>query len=121
MEHEGISSEKYRRYAYPQSGEAYFDAADFHPVARVRLAQDAGMKWMCRTTRHHDGFSLFDSRIPMPLPACKPSIEIWWRNMSKPVALRAAGAMDETLGIIGQHFRKSSSNLNRPSHFLAVE
>src|SRR5450759_2461348 len=61
MEHEGIPPEKYRQYGYPESGEAYFDAADFHPKAWAKLAKDAGMKWMCLTTRHHDGFSLFDS------------------------------------------------------------
>src|SRR5450432_2846544 len=61
MQNEAISPEKYRQYAYPKSGEAYFDAADFHPEAWAQLAKDAGMKWMCLTTRHHDGFCLFDS------------------------------------------------------------
>jgi len=61
MQNEGISPEKYRQYAYPESGEACFDAADFHPEAWAKLAKDAGMKWICLTTRHHDGFSLFDS------------------------------------------------------------
>ena len=64
MEHEGISPEKYREFAYPESGDAFFDAADFHPEAWAALAKDAGMKWMCLTTRHHDGFSLFDSPHP---------------------------------------------------------
>ncbi|MDR3459780.1 MAG: alpha-L-fucosidase [Verrucomicrobiae bacterium] len=64
MEHEAISPEKYRQYPFPESGEAYFDAADYHPEAWAQLARDAGMKWMCLTTRHHDGFSLFDSPHP---------------------------------------------------------
>jgi alpha-L-fucosidase len=64
MEHEAITPEKYREFAYPQSGDAYFDAADYHPQAWAQLAKDAGMKWMCLTTRHHDGFCLFDSPHP---------------------------------------------------------
>jgi hypothetical protein len=61
MQNEGISPETHRPYAYPESGDVYFDAADYHPEAWAQLAKDAGMKWMCLTTRHHDGFWLFDS------------------------------------------------------------
>jgi len=64
MQNEGISPEKYRQYAFPESGDAYFDAADYHPEDWARLAKEAGMKWMCLTTRHHDGFCLFDSPHP---------------------------------------------------------
>jgi len=64
MEHEGIRPEEYRQYAFPSSGKEYFDAADFHPEQWAQLAKDAGMKWMCLTARHHDGFCLFDSPHP---------------------------------------------------------
>jgi alpha-L-fucosidase len=64
MENEGILPDKYRKLAYPESGDAYFDAADYHPEAWAQLAKDAGMKWMCLTTRHHEGFCLFDSPYP---------------------------------------------------------
>ena len=64
MENQGILPEKYRQYAFPESGDAYFDAADYHPEAWAKLANDAGMKWMCLTARHHDGFCLFDSPHP---------------------------------------------------------
>jgi alpha-L-fucosidase len=64
MENQGILPEKYRQFAFPESGEACFDAADYHPEAWARLARDAGMKWMCLTARHHDGFCLFDSPHP---------------------------------------------------------
>jgi len=64
MQNEGILPEDYRQYAYPDSGDAYFDAADYHPEAWAQLAKDAGMKLMCLTTRHHDGFCLFDSPYP---------------------------------------------------------
>jgi alpha-L-fucosidase len=58
MQNEGILPEDYRQYAYPASGEACFDAANYHPEAWAQLAKDAGMKFMCLTTRHHDGFCL---------------------------------------------------------------
>ncbi|MGB8356522.1 MAG: alpha-L-fucosidase [Chthoniobacteraceae bacterium] len=64
MENQGIPPEKYRKTAYPESGDAYFDAASYHPEKWAKLAKEAGMKWMCLTTRHHEGFSLFDSPHP---------------------------------------------------------
>lgn len=43
-------------------------AQKFNPARDVtdawaKLARDAGMKYMCLTTRHHDGFCLFDSKV----------------------------------------------------------
>ena len=38
-----------------------FNAAKFDAGAWVRLAKQAGMKYIVITTKHHDGFSLFDS------------------------------------------------------------
>lgn len=43
-------------------------AENFHPHAYdpakwVALAKDAGMKYVILTTRHHDGYCLFDSRV----------------------------------------------------------
>ncbi len=40
-----------------------FTPDKFNPEEWVKLARDAGMKYMVFTTRHHDGFSLFDSRV----------------------------------------------------------
>jgi len=38
-----------------------FTAEDFDAKAIVRLAKKAGMKYITLTTRHHDGFSLYDT------------------------------------------------------------
>jgi alpha-L-fucosidase len=43
-------------------------AAQWNPVkfdaeAWVRLAEDAGMKYIVITSKHHDGFALFDSKV----------------------------------------------------------
>jgi alpha-L-fucosidase len=45
--------------------EAYFNtftAEDFDARAWARLAKGAGMRYACLTTRHHEGFSLYDTR-----------------------------------------------------------
>lgn len=40
-----------------------FDPKDFNPKEWVARARDAGMKYVILTTRHHDGFCLFDSKV----------------------------------------------------------
>ena len=35
----------------------------FDAKAWAAIAQEAGMKYMVLTTKHHDGFSMFDSRL----------------------------------------------------------
>jgi alpha-L-fucosidase len=39
-----------------------FNPQKFDPVAWVALAKAAGMKYITITSRHHDGFSMFDTR-----------------------------------------------------------
>ena len=39
-----------------------FTAADFDARALARLARAAGMRYITLTTRHHEGFSLYDTR-----------------------------------------------------------
>lgn len=57
MSMEGIDKDEYEKYAeqfYPEEGccEKW-----------AKLAKDAGMKYMVLTTRHHEGFSLWDSKV----------------------------------------------------------
>jgi len=54
---ERTSPAEYARYAEEFRAECY------DPAAWVALARMAGMRYMVLTTRHHDGFSLFDSRV----------------------------------------------------------
>jgi alpha-L-fucosidase len=42
---------------------AQFNPVKFDPDAWVQLAQDAGMKYMVITSKHHDGFALFGSKV----------------------------------------------------------
>ncbi len=39
-----------------------FTAKDFNPREIARLAKNAGMKYIVLTTRHHEGFSLYDTK-----------------------------------------------------------
>jgi len=39
-----------------------FTASEFNPRAIARMAKEAGMRYMTLTTRHHEGFSLYDTR-----------------------------------------------------------
>lgn len=55
MFNEPIDKDDYARLA------AQFTAQRFDGAALAQLARDAGMKYMVLTTRHHDGFCLFDS------------------------------------------------------------
>ena len=40
-----------------------FNPVKYDPEAWVRLAKDAGMKYIIITSKHHDGFALFDSAV----------------------------------------------------------
>jgi alpha-L-fucosidase len=39
-----------------------FDPLKYDPAEWVRVAKDAGMKYIVITSKHHDGFSLFDTK-----------------------------------------------------------
>jgi alpha-L-fucosidase len=42
---------------------AFFNPQKFDPKEWVSLAKNAGMKYITITSRHHDGFSMFDSKV----------------------------------------------------------
>src|ERR1700719_2442893 len=50
-----IPREDYEKFA------AHFNPVKFDASAWVRTAQDAGMKYIVITSKHHDGFCLFDT------------------------------------------------------------
>lgn len=51
-----LNMSDYERYA------AEFNPVDFDPRSWADLAKNAGMKYVVFTTKHHDGFCMFDSR-----------------------------------------------------------
>src|SRR5438067_3621249 len=42
---------------------AFFNPVDFDPAAWVSLAKAAGMKYITITSKHHDGFAMFDYKV----------------------------------------------------------
>ncbi|MEZ4656963.1 MAG: alpha-L-fucosidase [Caldilineaceae bacterium] len=52
-----ISDEDYQKYF------DYFDPDLYDPAAWAQAAKDAGMKYFVVTTKHHDGFCLWDSAL----------------------------------------------------------
>jgi len=48
---------EYRQYAKD------FNPVQYDPDAWVRLAKEAGMKYIVITSKHHDGFALYDSKV----------------------------------------------------------
>jgi alpha-L-fucosidase len=55
MSHGEVPTEDYEKLA-PQ-----FNPTKYDPAAWVAAAKDAGMKYLVITSKHHDGFALFDS------------------------------------------------------------
>jgi len=54
--YEQISNEEYYKYFEE------FNPVKYDPVKWAKLAKKAGMKYAVMTTKHHDGFCLFDSK-----------------------------------------------------------
>jgi len=92
MENEAIPPDKYRKFATPESGDEYFAADRFDPKAWAKLAKDAGMRWLCLTARHHDGYSLFD----VPHPNAFTSVQTHKRDF---VAEYVAAVREAGLGV----------------------
>jgi len=57
MEWANIPRAEYEKFA-PQFNPVQFDAKQW-----VRIAKDAGMKYIVITSKHHDGFALYDSKV----------------------------------------------------------
>jgi alpha-L-fucosidase len=62
MHTKAITPEVYRARA--ESPDTGFTATKFKPSDWAELAKSAGMKYTVLTTRHHDGYALFDSKHP---------------------------------------------------------
>ncbi|MBC8054595.1 MAG: alpha-L-fucosidase [Sphingobacteriaceae bacterium] len=57
MNHAKIPVAEYKEYA------KQFYPVNYNAEAWVKMAKDAGMKYIVITSKHHDGFALFDSKV----------------------------------------------------------
>ena len=80
---------EYRKFATDPGDGVYFDANDYDPAAWAKIAKDSGIKYMCLTARHHDGFALFDSRHPNAFTSIQTIHRDLYAEYVK--AVRAAG------------------------------
>lgn len=62
----GLQEQALARYNIPydeyESMAMRFNPVDFDPEKWVLLAKKAGMKYICFTTKHHDGFCMWDTK-----------------------------------------------------------
>lgn len=59
----GSNPENYFAYKKEYEGlQTTFNPTEFNPQKWAKAAKDAGMKYVVFTTKHHDGFSMFDSK-----------------------------------------------------------
>jgi len=57
MNNQNISIDEYEKLP------SFFNPIDYDADQWVKMAKDAGMKYITITSRHHDGFSMFDSKV----------------------------------------------------------
>ncbi|MGI9540604.1 MAG: alpha-L-fucosidase, partial [Flavobacteriaceae bacterium] len=57
MHNQNIAIDEYEKLP------AFFNPIDFDPKEWVALVKEAGMNYITITSRHHDGFSMFDSKV----------------------------------------------------------
>jgi len=57
---DSMSYEQYKKWYWGLKDQ--FNPVSFNPERWAKAAADAGMKYMVFTTKHHDGFNLFDTR-----------------------------------------------------------
>jgi alpha-L-fucosidase len=51
-----------------------FNPVKFDAEAWAQLAQDAGMKYLVITSKHHDGFAMFGSKATTPFPTWRAPV-----------------------------------------------
>jgi alpha-L-fucosidase len=95
-----------------------FNPVKYNPEQWVRIAKDAGMKYIVITSKHHDGFALFDSKAsdwnvvkatPYGKDLLKPLAEACERNGLR-IGFYYSQAQDWNNpggGVCGQHWDKA--------------
>ncbi len=86
-----IPVEEYEKF------QAQFNPVKFDAEAWARMAADAGMKYLVITSKHHDGFGLFDSTQTAPgTSAARRSSATSWRSSRPPARATACASAPTT-------------------------
>ena len=84
MRYEKIAPEEYEKYM------AFFEPDLYNPKEWARMAKEAGMKYAVITTKHHEGFCMFETKYTdyqsMNAPLCRKDLIREWVD-----AFRAEG------------------------------
>lgn len=96
----GMSLEEYRRWYWGLS--EVFNPFRFNPEQWADVMEDAGMKYVVFTTKHHDGFCMFDSQYTDYTIAKGPFAS----NPRKNVAMEVFDAFRAKDFMIGAYFSK---------------
>ena len=98
---EGTTYEGYKQWYWDLS--KVFNPYAFDPVQWADAAQDAGMKYVIFTTKHHDGFCMFDSEYTdFSIAKAGP----FARNPKKDVAKHVFQAFRDKNFMIGAYYSK---------------
>lgn len=97
---EGSTYEGYKQWYWGLSKE--FNPVDFNPEQWASVFSDAGMKYMIFTTKHHDGFCMFDTQYTDFSIAKGP----FSSNPRKDVAKYVFDAFRQKDFMIGAYFSK---------------
>ena len=60
--HEQVYAHKKLDRDYYESHKELFNPTEYDPEKWVKLAKEAGMKYICFTAKHHDGFCMWDTK-----------------------------------------------------------
>ena len=96
----GSTYEEYKKWYWDLS--KVFNPVDFDPGQWAQAAKDAGMKYVIFTTKHHDGFCMFDSKYTDFSIAKGP----FARNPKRDVAKHVFDAFREQDFMVGAYFSK---------------
>ncbi len=95
-----MSYDDYKKWYFGLSRE--FNPVKFEPKAWAKAGKAAGMKYLIFTTKHHDGFAMFDTKVSDYSIAKGP----FANNEKKDVARHVFDAFREQGFMIGAYFSK---------------
>ena len=83
---------------------SFFNPTQFNPAEWVQMVKDAGMKYITITSKHHDGFAMYDSKISNydiveRTPYGKDVLKCWRMN-AESKALNYSSITHNLIGII---------------------